>query len=237
MDSNPSSADPLRRRLLDMKGQGSNLLVVNDAGAVDAVCHRLGGHADRERRRCYVPITTTLASVLARHAPRPRRSDVLGVIDATTARPVRAMATPLQPGDVDTNAEWYTAFEDLNDLQELVRSIESHFARFADLAESTRLGEIRLCLESLDPILDGNTVTGDDEIGTFLHSVTALVREYHAIGHFHVAAGLADDIRASIEPFFDATVRVRTTDGGTNQHQWTLHDDEIDTGWLPLEPR
>lgn len=235
MDIDRQSADPLRRGLLDLKERGCNLLVINDAPGVEVVCDRLGGHANHGRRRCYVPITTTVTSILDRHAPAPMRSEYLGVVDATTAA-TRATASPIQPGRLDVNAEWYTPLENLADLPELARLIETHLDRFADRAGRLDPGEVRLCVESLDPFLDEPETDGSADVGAFLDSVTDLVRERRAIGHFHVSSGMAGIARAPFESFFEATVRIRTDDGTVHQ-RWMLHDAGVETDWLPLERR
>lgn len=226
--------DPLRRGLLDLKERGCNLLVVNDPGGVDAVCHRLGGHVSHGRRRCYVPVTTTVASVLERHAPSPRRGAYFGVVDATAAGTVRGTATPIEPGHLDVDAEWYTRLDDLRDFPALLDLIEIHLDRFADRGGPLDPAEVRLCVESLDPLLDDPDVDGDD-VRAFLESVTSLVRRHRAIGHFHVAAGTVGEARTAFERPFDATVYVRSADDGTVQQRWSLHDADVETDWLPLE--
>lgn len=230
------AASPLGRGLLDLKERGCSLLVVNEAGGVDAVCNRLGGLARHGRRRCYVPTTTTLPSVLDRHAPSPRRGAYLGVVDATTAGSVRGTATPIQPGYLDVEAEWYTRLEDLADLPELARLIETHLDRFAERGGPLDPGEVRLCIESLDPFLDDPEVDAAD-LRAFLDSVTTLVRGRTAIGHFHVSPGAVPEVQPALESYFDATVRIRTADGGTVQQRWWLRDADLETDWLPLDAR
>lgn len=231
MDTDRRS-DPLRRHLLDLKEQGCNLLIVNDAAGVDAVCSRLGGQARHARRRCYVPITTTVASVLERHSPSPRRSEYFGVVDATASGAIRGTVAPIQPGQLNEDAEWYTRVDDLRDLPELARQIEGHLDRFGTRGGPLEPGEARLCVESLDPFFD-DADTDADEVQSFLESVTQLVRTHRAMGHFHVASGTAPEI--AFESLFDATVRVRTADDGTVQQHWTLHERNVETDWLPLE--
>ena len=233
MDTDRRS-DPLRRDLLDLKEQGCNLLIVNDAASVDAICSRLGGQTRHVRRRCYVPITTTVASVLERHSPSPRHGAYFGVVDATSAGAVRGTVAPIQPGQLNANAEWYTRFDDLRDLSGLARQIESHLDRFGTQGGPLEPGEVRLCVESLDPFFD-DIDTDAGEVQSFLESVTQLVKSHRAIGHFHVASGTAPEI--AFEPLFDATVRIRTTDDGIVQQHWTLHETDVETDWLPLEHR
>lgn len=223
---------PLQRCLRDLKERGCNLLVVNDAEGVDAACDRLGGQDRFGRRRCYVPVTTTVASVLDRHAPSPRRGEYLGVIDATSAGAVRGTAAPIQPGHLDADAEWYTRLDDLGDLPELARLVGTHLDRFADRGEPLDPGEVRLCVESLDPFLDVPDVDAAD-LEAFLESVTELVRKRRAIGHFHVAAGTPPAVRATYEPYFDATLRIRADDGRVQQ-RWSIPDADLETDWLPL---
>lgn len=231
MDADRRS-EPLTRNLRELKEQGCSLLVVNDAESVDAICTRLGGESHHERRRCYVPITTTVASVLDRHAPTPQNGALFGVVDVTATEAVRGIATPIQPGQLDVDAEWYTRIDDLRDLSEIVTQIEGHLGRFADRGGAFGPGEVRLCVESLDPFLGQD---GDDpDLQQFLESVTQLVRDHRAMGHFHVASGTAPEMLAAIEPYFDATIRVRTTGDGTVQQRWILRDSDLETDWLEL---
>lgn len=233
MDEHPQSAGPLRRELRGLKERGCTLLVVEDVRGVETICHRLGGHDGTPRRRCYVPITTTVASVLARHAPGPRRGEYLGIVDATGAEPTRATASPLEPGQLDVNADWYTSIDDLDDIGELGRQIETHFDRFVRSAGEPAPGEIRLCVESLDPFFDRFDPGATAEFETFLHDVSRLVRERRAIAHFHVAPGTVRT-HEEVETSFDATVQVRTDEDGTVTQRWTIHESGIETGWLPL---
>lgn len=244
MDIDSQAGESLRRELRALKARGCSVLVVNDPDGVDAICRRLGGDDSRVRRRCYVATTTTLASVLDRHEPTPRRGDHLGLIDARTVDSTRSVAAPIQPGDLDETADWFHRIDRFGDdphadgpdddrFGELLAAIEATFRRFDDRAPARRPGEYRLCVESLDPFLDDQTAS-DEEVLSFLEALTSLVRDNCAIGHFHLASTTASDVRDGIEPLFDATIRVRTTESSGVQQRWRLHEAGIETDWLPV---
>jgi len=228
MGTNRRETEAFARRLNDLKQRGCNLLVVNDAESAPAVCGRLLGDPGEQRRHLFIPTTTTMASVLSRHDPFPKTPDRFGVVDGTTAERTRSLASPQRPGDLDANAEWYTELDRLDDLLALGRLVDEHLSRFEAAALSP--GEVRVCMESLDPLID---VFDPEELFRFLHLLTARVRALHGIGHFHMATGLDSELADLLEPLFDVTIRSRETEEGVQQ-RWRLHDSGYDSGWLSM---
>lgn len=216
-------ADTLDR----FKRHGCNLLVVNDVGSESVSCTRLLGDAGERRRHLFIPTTTTLTAVLNRHDPIARNPTMLGVVDATQARRIRSNAAAPVP---DT-ADWYEALDDLADLGQLSQTVHDHLRRFAS-DETTSPGEIRVCVESLDPFLD---CVGVERLSQFLRSLTDRIEQFQAIGHFHLASGTSQTVVDALEPIFDATVRVRASTGDAAEQRWTLQESGLESDWLPLE--
>lgn len=216
------------RQLRALKWQGCNLLLASDVESERDVCRRSLGHPEEARRHLFVPTTTTVRSVLSAHGGS-RDPTTLGVVDATAATPTRTVATAQGPGDVDPAAEWYDAVDGLRP-GEIGPAVMAQLDRLA--SPTPEPGELRVCVESLDPFLDA--VAGEP-LFALLHILTARVRELRGIGHFHVAGGASMAPLEPYRPLFDATVRVETTADGRRE-RWLLHESGDDTGWITREP-
>lgn len=227
MSRNDQDAQLFGRQLNGLKQDGCNLLVVNDAESADAVCRRSLGE---QRRHLFIPTTTTVKSVLDRHAPTPRDSSMLGVIDATAAAPTRSATAINGPANFDTTADWYDRIDHLDDLGQLGRLANNHLTRFSR-AESAIPGEIRLCFESLDPFFDSPDT---ERLFKFLHLLTARVRDVQGIGHFHAASGIDGTDLDIVTSLFDATVHVHA-DADTIRQRWQLHNSGYDSGWINIQ--
>lgn len=218
----------LSKQLSQLKRRGCNLLVVNDASSVGTVCTRLLGDPCASRSHLFVPTTTTVPTVLDRRSSFGRNPNALGVIDATRTERTRAVEVGGTPG-VDTDAEWYTAVDRLDDLRTLAGLVDDHLDRLS--RESVEPGALRVCVESLGPFLEAVETR---RLFAFLHVLTSRVRDHAGQGHVHLASGVDDETIDLFEPLFDVTVRVRADDRGRRQ-RWLIHETGHDTGWLPFD--
>lgn len=232
MGAETASAEAFSQELAALKREGCNVLVVNDPGGSDAACERLLGGSDLDRRHVFVPTTTSVPRVLDRHEPRRTDPAYFGVVDASTAtrNAAQPATTAGAPAQIDAGSAWYTEADDLSDADDLFRQIDAHLERVSEEAESP--SEVRLCIDSLDPLFDAMP---DETLFRFLHAVTSRVREENGLGHCHVAAGVDPDAVAAIEPLFDATIFVETTDDGTHKQRWQLHESGQATDWFELD--
>lgn len=231
MDEDRGETGTFTDKLERFKRQGCNLLIVNDVGSEPVACRRLLGDPQEHRRHLFIPTTTTLPSVLDRHDPLPRNSTILGIIDATQAERTRSTVSACSPQTVDTSADWYDTLDELDDLGQLGCIVHDHLVRFAS-ADTPSPGEIRVCMESLDPFLDCVDI-GD--LFQFLHLLTSRIEQFQGIGHFHLAAGTSQEIISVLEPMFDATVQVRVSADGAVKQQWTLQESGLQSDWLQMK--
>lgn len=232
MGAETATAEAFSQELASLKREGCNVLVVNDPNGSDAACERLLGGSDLDRRHVFVPTTTSVSHVLDRHEPRRTDPAYFGVVDASTAtrNAAQAMQSPGIAAEVDAGSAWYSKVEELGDADALFREIDDHLTRVSEAAESP--SEVRFCLDSIDPLFDAMP---QETLFRFVHAVTSRVREEHGLGHFHIAAGVDPDAVATIEPLFDATIYVETTDDDTVKQRWQLHDSGQVTDWFELE--
>ncbi|HKJ59982.1 MAG TPA: hypothetical protein VKA37_12185 [Halobacteriales archaeon] len=230
MEVNTNGPVALSRQLTALKRRGCNVLVVNDAPGAEPVCRALLGAAGLDRRYVFVPTTTSVADALARCTLGSVDPDRLGVVDASTAGRTRSATISAGPAAApDPDAVWYSEVADLRDLPTVLRQAGRHLERLTPPDPGP--GDVRFCLESLDPFFDE---VSTDHLLRFVHLLTATIRRLGGLGHFHVAAGTADhDVRV-LEPLFDATVTVRADDE-LRAHRWTIHETGYETDWLPLD--
>ncbi|GGM71480.1 hypothetical protein J2752_002248 [Halarchaeum rubridurum] len=229
------------RELAALKRRGCAVLVVDDrAHGSSAACERLLGGDDLERRHVFLTTATPVDDLLGRRAAGAHDRDpaTLGVVDATDAVPTRSAAaaspsttapTPAASEPATAARRWYDAVETLDDLAGLYALVEDHVRRVA--GDDTDPGELRFCLDALDPFLDA---VDHEALFRFVHLLTSTVRDVDGMGHVHTASDPRNDPLATLEPLFDATVRVDAGPDGVRQ-RWTLTDSGIETDWFPLD--
>ncbi len=91
-------------------------------------------------------------------------------------------------------------------------------------------GEIRICLRSLDPLIDRH---GLERTFRFLHLLRARTRSVNGMAHAHLAAPLDSERVRTLEGVTDATIEVGL-DGSDPVHRWHLRNPAVTTGWLQL---
>ncbi len=216
----------LERELRALKRRGCNVLVVNDAAAADGACRRLLGEPSFDRRYVFLPTTASVADVLARcPTDAPGR---LGVVDAATAARTRSAAAGTAGSALGRQDDWCSRVDALDDLPRIVDLVAAHLDRVAP--DDPGPGDVRFCLDALDPFFDA--LDGDSRF-RLVHALAGSVRSVRGMGHVHVAGAVAERDRRTLDPVFDATVRVESGDDG-HRHRWRLHDSGYATEWLPL---
>lgn len=200
----------LVRALGTLKREGSNVLVVGrEQGAHASICRRLSGELDRPRYRLFV--TTNHAQTPFEPAP-----DGDG-IDWVVA---------YSRGEVDHDG--VTADVSVDELSTLGSTLLRGIDRFD--AESAEPSDLRLCVDSLAPLLAEYDA---ERVFRFLHVVTSRVRRASGLGHYHLPLERDHDDVRLLEPLFDAVLEVRTRDGRVEQR---VHLEERDASsqWLSL---
>ncbi|MFB6154974.1 MAG: hypothetical protein ABEJ22_03695 [Haloferacaceae archaeon] len=230
-------AESLSAELEALKREGANLLVLS--GGVDSgACHGLLGECRETRRRLFVTTGEVPDDLRVRACPNPTPKTV-GHVHVTTGQ-TRAAAQQSNGESADwtpatvspTSEEHYSVVSDPTDLRTLSRHVHQHLHRFEGAVPEPKPGEIRLCFDSLDPILDA---VDRSRLQEFLQTVSTRVRLARGIAHYHLSLSAARMVPDEIAPYFDGVVERRQTSDGPRQ-RWTLRESGVQTDWLPLRP-
>lgn len=213
--------------LRDLKRRGSNLLLVGtpDRATRAAATDRLMGETDvpvRRRRMFVFTDNTYVGEEFVDEAAQ----DVHVVAREQATRGAAAAATgvaaPTAGGGVTRQQV------DGERLGELSWAVGRGMRQLD--AETARPGELRVCVDSLTPLVDEHSY---HERMQFLHTITNRVRAASGMGHYHLSARYDDDIVADLEPLFDAVIDLRVAEGRP-EHRWHIGARDLDSGWLPL---
>ncbi|UPM42761.1 DUF7504 family protein [Halocatena salina] len=111
-------------------------------------------------------------------------------------------------------------------LFELAREVSETVDEFEDDADGLSSGELRLCVDSLCPLLD---IHRSEALTRFIDSTTDRIYETNGMAHFHLPVDPEQPIVSELLDWFDVHIELR--DGN---HRWHLLDDDIQTGWLRI---
>jgi len=246
------------QRLADLKRNGCNVLLVG-TDATDAACERLLGESSAgPRYRLFVTTDARpdaarakLAAVQSGPYVDPAavvnwHADVRGsVADGSATRGedggaahgrdgsapyTRAGSSARGPTDSASSSTIRTISVGSDDLSDLRDRVEDAVASFEDESGDLSPGELRLCVDSMRPLV----VDYDDQtVDRFLADLTETVESAGGMAHYHLPADYDSEVVGGVEPLFDATVEVRRSEARVEQ-RWHLSDPDFSTGWLPL---
>lgn len=217
----------LSQVLASLKRRGSALLVVG--GAPDeahvAVSRRLLGDTSTGTRRRLLVLTDGPPAVA--RLPRDERSeDLLTVLRC--GRSTRRSALPaLAPTPGSDSVDRSIPPDDLADL---TATVESLVAEFEAVSGGLAPAELRVCLDSLVPLLERHDVHAVDD---FVADLGTAVRDAQGMAHCHLPVPRDAPSVGELTDNFDATVEVRLADGRPEQ-RWRVHGADVETGWLPV---
>lgn len=232
-------AEAFSNELAALKRDGCNVLVVSDAPGRGPACERLLGAPELDRSHVFLTTSSDVSTVLDRHRPRRTDAGSFGVVDATPATGTRSAAASSPTADgptLDTPStadveDWYDRVEDRTDFDALFAATKRALDRVAVDADGP--GELRFCLDGLDPLLAAVESDQDEEsLFRFIHLLSSAVRQVDGMGHFHASASVDDDHLATVEPLFDATLSIETTASGAVRQRWRLHESGRVTDWF-----
>lgn len=204
------------RTLTALKEQGSNLLVVGTTlqrGHV-AVCNRLLGEPTERRRRLLVRLDGDCGAVPCDEGSETR------------------VVTRRRPGftEPQPRVEQADVREVTGDIDALERAVVEEFGALEAASEDTEPAELRLCVDSLRPLL---VEYSDERVRRFVDQLSARVSRADGMGHFHLPTDSGDKYVSMLTPVVDAVVEVRTKAGHAEQ-RWHVFDGAVDSGWLKL---
>lgn len=202
------------RTLGTLKQEGSNILLVGaeTTGVHQTACRRLLGGTEQESRyRLFVT--------------GDGDGDGCGCDGGATTELVRTV--DFSSGVLEADAEPGESQPSLGALGiEIVETIDE----FADAADGFSPSELRVCVDSLVPLLQEYD---SEAVFRLLHVTTSRVDQARGMGHYHLPLSSDHDAVNLLEPMFDAIVTVRSR-RGTDEHQWYLRDADTTTDWLEL---
>lgn len=222
------------RSLSALKQRGSNLLVVGSAAeeARKAASRRfLGDGVSESRRRLFVftdaahtdvtvgsgPVTDETTRAIRRTTPTRSTASV----HATTED---ELPSPTLRGEVSHR------HVDSDELGALAWAIQRELSEFERDTGSFSTGELRLCFDSLTPLLSTHDTSA---VLRFLRAIGNRVRADSGMAHYHLPVARTDPVVDDLEPLFDAVIELRLSNGQP-EHRWHLRDESFQSDWLPL---
>jgi hypothetical protein len=225
------SDDEFTEALADLKAEGCNLLVVGTVPeeATARVCRRMLGDVEagrRERLLVFTDAATDAVTNRLPHAPGEPTPPATLIDHAATARSAVAdqgtAAGPRMPPDVNVRR---VESDGLGELGTAISRAIDDLAR-----DDPDPGEVRVCVDSLSPLLEGYD---EGVVFRFLHVLTGRVRQAKGLAHFHLPVQADAREARLLAPLFDAVVEVRMADGLAEQ-RWRLRDGDVETDWLAV---
>lgn len=216
------------RSLATLKRRGSNLLVVGSPAeeARLAACRRLLGNGTSEsRRRLFVFTDATYAD--AELGTGPVTPETVSIVSRDVHTRSAAAATP-QPSSIPQNITRRVV--DSDSLGSLAWAIEGEIDTFEYRADGLSTGELRLCFDSLTPLLSEYDTP---VVQKFLRAIGSRIKASSGMAHYHLPVSITDPVIDDISSFFDATIELRLRDG-VAEHRWHLHRKDLKSEWLPL---
>jgi hypothetical protein len=227
MGCDGDSNDSFARSLRDLKRRGSNLLVVGspaDQARNEATRRLLGDGVTETRRRLFVFTDATHTDARIGHgAVGP---ETVRVLDRTTETRAAAAAVP----SASTPDRIARRQVETTQLGSLAWCIQEEIGTFDDYAGGLSSGELRLCFDSLAPLLSEHDV---ETVRRFVHAVGNRVRASGGMAHYHLPVARSEPAVETLAPAFDAIIRLRVRDG-LPEHRWELCDDGTTSSWIPL---
>lgn len=204
----------------DLKRRGSNLLLVGTPApeAHRAACERLLGDETAGSRRHLFVLTDGTHD----HTHHRTDSNTRVITRAATTRSAAATQAVSAPTGAPTPREIES-----DNLGELSWGIAEELI---DLEDEGDAGTIRLCFDSLSPILEDHD---REEVVRFLHALTNRVRASSAMAHYHLPVERDSEVVRDVENSFDAVIQLRLTNGVPEQ-RWHILQEDLDSGWLQI---
>lgn len=222
------AAGQFGRRLADLKRNGCNVLLVG-ADALDAGCERLLGESSAGPR--YRLFVTTDAG------PSTARARLAGVQSGPYRDPATVVgwrAGGRDAGRADDRGDDERALRvtpvESDDLGDLARAVEAAVESFEAEAGDLSPAELRLCLDSLTPLVEAYD---ERDVRRFLLGLVETVERVAGMGHYHLSDGYDSEAVAAVEPLFDAVIELRRVESRVEQ-RWHLPDENVTTRWLAL---
>lgn len=210
------TAERLHEELQSLRESGCTILVVGEVPATVSrrACATLNGGPDHE----HVTVQTGGGCSCDPHDHDGQRT----VQWADQARGGTTAA--------DGALQFATETETTAEVGTLSALGEATAAAVADAADGTDPGELRVCVDSLGPLVEA---TSERSVFRALHQLNAAVREANGLGHVHLPMARESERATVLGALFDVTVELELF-GGEPRQRWYLHEAGIVSDWLPI---
>lgn len=213
-------AGAFSRRLEDLKDTGSTLLVIGeDSRSRTAGSAQLLGDPRAGRRPVFVLLGKG-RSVIDERWP----DDPVEEAQIIESEFYRSAARSTSSDSVATEGS-------LDSLSMLLDEIEAAVQAITDRTDrSLSTGDLRVCIDSATPVVDG---FDRGTVVSFIADLGAVMRTHAGMAHAVLPFRPLPDRFEWLEGEFDAVVETRTADG-TEQERWRIPDDDLLTEWFPV---
>ncbi len=189
---------------------------------IDA-CEQLLGEGDSLPRHRLLAFTNGSRSVRSRLDEH--HAGGLGTTTAFTAGVARSAGAqaPVHPEIPVVDLEY-------DSLAELGGAISGWVQETAARHGPLTPGELRLCVDSLLPLLDDH---GEGAVSEFVALTAARARAVAGMAHYHLSVDRTADVVDDLRPAVDALIELRVDADGPRQ-RWLLDGGDVRSPWLPL---
>jgi hypothetical protein len=221
-----------------LKQRGTNLLVVGSRmpEAHRRACRQFLGEASAGPRRRLFALTDPYSGIEERLPDAETDPESLRVVryaadhrSATAVQPDSSSPCPEAVEGAD-GRETHDEHDEHDDLGEFGLAVSRAIAEFEAASDGLSPAELRLCVDSLTPLLSEYE---SETAFRFLHLLTARVRSVDGMAHYHLTTDPESRTVGLIEPLFDAVIELCLHEGELHQ-RWYLRDSGLTTGWLQL---
>lgn len=221
-----------------LKQRGSALLVVGNVTQEvhQLACRQLMGDLSMHRQRLFVTTdgsSTGVRSAIAGETKHRNHVIEYSMNCRSAAESGVQNEVPMDTGidaELDAEAASYTSAGSPSDL---AAAIVHNIQYIEREAEPLAQGELRVCIDSLSPLIESNR----REIPLRLVRYTAIVTQRRqGIVHAHLPVSPDTELTYLFEPLVDAVVELRIADGSPQQ-RWHLIDDRMTSDWTELNER
>ncbi|WP_137284508.1 DUF7504 family protein [Halorussus salinisoli] len=227
--SNDDREQQFATKLSLLKERGSALLVVGNlpVDAYQTACRwMLGDEAVGPRRRILV-VTDNQSPTVESRLPKNADASNLKVVSSTPN--TRAAATNIvDNSQIDSKIE--QSYIDLTNLGKLGSTVSEMITEFNNEVDELDPAELRLCFDSLRPVLTEHSTS---KVFKFVDLLASRVRKENGMSHFHLPLARNNETVRTFAPLFDAVIQLHEHDGQIEQ-RWELCESGLSSNWLPL---
>jgi hypothetical protein len=212
-----------REELASLREKGCTMLVVGEVPTEvsQRACSALCGDPATER----VAIRTGGGCTCLDH---PEDAGHCHTVEWAGQARGAAAATEARTGTGDL--QFARAEGGATEVRTLAELGEATTATVKRAAEGADTGDLRLCVDSLGPLVEASS---ERAVFKYLHQLNAAVRDAGGIGHVHLPMDRETDRATVLGALFDVTVELELF-GGEPRQRWYLHEAGIVSDWLPV---